>query len=103
MAIQDTANLTGWRMYGGHVYVAAGTVSFLNCHFWDSMILMPFTDVVAFGADVLVSFVRLDCSRVDPGRGGAMAGTVCVHDAFVVCVLSCSHPTYQHLSCSHPT
>lgn len=54
MAIQDTLNLSGWRIYGGHVYVAAGTVRFLNCHFWDSMILMPFTDVVAFGADVLV-------------------------------------------------
>lgn len=54
VAIQDTLNLAGWRIYGGQVYVAAGTVHFLNCHFWDSMILMPLTDVVAFGADVLV-------------------------------------------------
>jgi len=55
VAIEDTANLSGWRIYGGHVYVAAGTVRFLNCHFWDTMVIMPLTDVVAFGGDVLVS------------------------------------------------
>jgi len=53
-AFQDQLDMTGWRVYGGHVYVTGGTVRFFNCHFWDSMILMPFTDQVMIGADVLV-------------------------------------------------
>jgi len=53
-AIQDQLDMNGWRIYGGHVYVTAGTVRFFNCHFWDSMIWMPFTDQVVIGGDVLV-------------------------------------------------
>jgi len=54
-AIQDQLDMTGWKVCGGHVYVTGGTVRFFDCHFGDSMIVMPFTDQVMTGADVLVA------------------------------------------------
>ncbi|KAM3569065.1 hypothetical protein VYU27_008826 [Nannochloropsis oceanica] len=53
-AIEDTFNLVGGRLYGGHVFVAAGTVTFFGCNFWDTTLLLPFTDQVTIGGDVLV-------------------------------------------------
>lgn len=55
VAIEDTMNAVGFRLYGGHVLVATGEVNMLNCHFWDLGILLPLTDVVAVGGDLLVS------------------------------------------------
>lgn len=53
-AIEDQIDFVGGRIYGGHVYVAAGTVNFFGCNFWDTTLLLPFTDQVSIGGDVLV-------------------------------------------------
>lgn len=53
-AIDDTRNGVGIRLYGGHILVATGEVNMLNCHFWDLAILLPLTDIVAIGGDLLV-------------------------------------------------
>lgn len=79
MVVADQAKLNGWRIYGGHVYVGtAGPVSFLNCHFWDSMLVMPLTDVVAVGADVLVSECTREGGRRVASSLGPQAPCTCV-------------------------
>lgn len=53
-AMEATARGVGSRVWGGHVFVAAGRVDFIFCHFWDTAILVPLTDQLIFGGDVLV-------------------------------------------------
>ena len=53
-AIQATLDFVGGRIYGGHVFVAAGTVTFFGCNFWDTTLMMPLTDQIIIGGDVLV-------------------------------------------------
>ena len=53
-AIQSTLDFDGGRTYGGHVFVASGTVTFFGCNFWDTTILLPLTDQSIIGGDVLV-------------------------------------------------
>jgi hypothetical protein len=53
-AVEDTLNFMGGRVYGGHVFVASGTVNFFGCRFIDKSIVLPLTDQIAIGGDVLV-------------------------------------------------
>ena len=53
-AIESTLDFIGGRIYGGHVFVAAGTVTFFGCNFWDTTLLLPLTDQISIGGDVLV-------------------------------------------------
>ena len=52
-AITATLNFVGGRIYGGHVFVAAGNVNFFGCNFWDTTLVLPLTDQVSIGGDVL--------------------------------------------------
>jgi hypothetical protein len=54
IAIEQTVNLVGIRIWGGHVLVADGTVTFNGCIFYDLELLTPFSDRIYFGGDVLV-------------------------------------------------
>jgi hypothetical protein len=49
-AIEDTLNFVGGRIYGGHVFVAAGNVNFFGCNFWDSALVLPLTDQVSLSS-----------------------------------------------------
>lgn len=42
------------RVYGGHVFIGGGTLQFIDCMFWDFELLIPFTDRLRIGGDVLV-------------------------------------------------
>jgi len=53
-AIQSTLDFVGGRVYGGHVFVASGTVTFFGCNFWDTTILLPLTDQITLGGDKLL-------------------------------------------------
>jgi hypothetical protein len=54
VAIEQTTQLIGIRMWGGHVLVADGDVSFNGCVFYDLEMLTPFSDRIYFGGDVTV-------------------------------------------------
>jgi len=54
VAIEQTLNLIGIRIWGGHVLVAGGDVSFNGCIFYDLELLTPFSDRIYFGGDVCV-------------------------------------------------
>ena len=54
IAIQQTLNLIGFRIWGGHVLMSGGTVTFNGCIFYDLELLTPFSDRIYFGGDVLV-------------------------------------------------
>jgi len=54
VAIEQTINLIGLRIWGGHVLVAGGDVSFNGCIFYDLELLTPFSDRIYFGGDVCV-------------------------------------------------
>lgn len=52
--IQLTESQIGLRVYGGHVFIGGGTLQFIDCMFWDFELLIPFTDRLRIGGDVLV-------------------------------------------------
>lgn len=54
VAIRQTMTLVGIRIWGGHVLVAGGTVTFNGCIFYDLELLTPLSDRIYFGGDVLV-------------------------------------------------
>ena len=54
VAIRQTLNFIGIRIWGGHVLVAGGDVSFNGCIFYDLELLTPFSDRIYFGGDVCV-------------------------------------------------
>ncbi len=53
-AIVSTLNFVGGRIYGGHVFMAVGNKNFFGCNFWDTVLIIPLTDQVSIGGDVLV-------------------------------------------------
>lgn len=74
----DTIELTesqmALRIYGGHVFIGGGRLTFVNCMFWDFELLIPLTDRLRIGGDVLVReavYVRFDahaCGRTFESR-----------------------------------
>lgn len=61
IAIQQTMTLVGIRIWGGHVLVAGGTVTFNGCIFYDLELLTPLSDRIYFGGDVLVRGGWIEC------------------------------------------
>jgi hypothetical protein len=53
-AITATLQGIGGRIYGGIIFIAAGSVSITNCHFWSTSILLPVTDQIVVGGDILM-------------------------------------------------
>jgi hypothetical protein len=72
VAINQTLNLIGIRIWGGHVLVFDGVVTFNGCIFYDLELLTPFSDRIYFGGDVLV---RALCVG---GMGGIACLLTCV-------------------------
>jgi hypothetical protein len=58
VAIEQTMTLVGIRIWGGHVLVAGGTVTFNGCIFYDLELLTPLSDRIYFGGDVLVRVLK---------------------------------------------
>lgn len=52
-AITATLQGIGGRIYGGIIFIASGSVSVTNCHFWSTSFLLPVTDQVVIGGDIL--------------------------------------------------
>lgn len=57
--IELTQSQIAMRIYGGHVFMAGGTLNFVNCMFWDFELLIPLIDRMRIGGDVLVRCVCL--------------------------------------------
>eukprot|EP00624_Nannochloropsis_granulata_P000570 evm.model.NODE_12231_length_13929_cov_59.199226.2 len=75
-AIRLTVNLIGLRIWGGHVLVAGGDVSFNGCIFYDLELLTPFSDRIYFGGDVCV-LAGMEFNAAAAFSGAGQAFLVC--------------------------
>lgn len=76
-AIQATYTGMGGRTYGGHIFIAGGSVKFTNCHFWTTAILLPLTDQFSLGGDILMLAGTLTvtaCTFTSTTMFGSLAG-----------------------------
>ena len=61
--IDESLALTSFRIYGGFIFMAGGSLEFRGCFFWDFEFVTPL-DRIYLGGDVLVRvgvFVLVVC------------------------------------------